>query len=499
MVFGEAVVLFASGLVTHVLISRWSGPELLGQYSVVLAWIVLLQGVGSFGLPEFAARELGRVRDEQGKYLAHGLMIGLAASALTMALVASLVTVLDHDAGSRRALLLGVLTLAPAMADGIARGGFLASRHTGWILLVRCVEVIVVVPVNAGLIMTGHGVAPLVLTLAAGKLVASLLSLCLLNRYAFPLRWTLDLGLCRRMVGPALTFWGSHVLGLVSTRVTIIMLSWWAPIAAVGLYAAASKIIDVMLMIPVMLAHFMLPRMADSFSRPSDEAAREHDGIFRVISSVTIPLSVGILFFAGPVVHTLFGPRFGGAIPIARLLAVYFILESADILTSVVLKAAGQQAADMKMYSVNPASNILLGALLIPAFGGIGAALTKIASVAASFGLRYAYASRRVAVPGWPRLAGTPLAVSVGVATALVGVQGRIPDVLLGLLYGAAVAVTLYPAIRRSVAREVPETVRRPNPSSPREVGTVTGLEGEPAGAPITPLLASRERAAGPG
>lgn len=450
MLFGEGLTLLASGLVTYVLMSRWGGAELLGQYSVVLAWIVLFQGLGSFGLPEFVTREAGRVGPDQGKYVAHGLMIGLGASALAMAVMAGVVGVLDYDPETRTALLLGTLTLVPAMADGMSRGGFLASRRTEWIFVVRLVEALAVVPVNAYLIVTGHGVGPLVLTLAAGRMVASLLSLYLLNRHAFALRWAFDRDLCRRSVAPALTFWASQTLGLVSTRVSIIMLSLWAPIAVVGVYAAASKIVEVMLMIPVVFAHFMLPRLADGFSRQRTGAVREQDAVFRLLFSVTVPLAVGLLFFAEPVVRTLFGGRFESAVPILRLLAVYFVFESADILTSVVLKAAGHQKADVRMYSLNPAGNVLLGVILIPTLGGIGAALAKIASVAVSFALRYAYVSRRLTALGWPRIAVKPLVVSAGLALALLGLRGRVPDTLLGLLYASGAAGALYVAARLS-------------------------------------------------
>jgi O-antigen/teichoic acid export membrane protein len=132
------------------------------------------------------------------------------------------------------------------------------------------------------------------------------------------------------------------------------------------------------------------------------------------------------------------------------------------------LKAAGEQAADVRMYSVNPATNILLGAILIPAFGGTGAALSRITSVIASFALRYRYFSRHVGSPDWLRIAARPLVVSVALAGALFGLQGPVPDAVLGLLYASGVGAALYlgtPRFAERPGKSAPAVSVRPSPA----------------------------------
>ena len=60
LLLGEMAIVFASGVLVYVLISRASGPELLGQYSLVLSWLTLFQAFAGFGVSEWVMREIGR-------------------------------------------------------------------------------------------------------------------------------------------------------------------------------------------------------------------------------------------------------------------------------------------------------------------------------------------------------------------------------------------------------------------------------------------------------
>ena len=61
-VLGEAALSLVSSGVLFIIISRVSGPELLGTYALAFAWLTLFQGVSSFGIPEFLMREVGGSR-----------------------------------------------------------------------------------------------------------------------------------------------------------------------------------------------------------------------------------------------------------------------------------------------------------------------------------------------------------------------------------------------------------------------------------------------------
>jgi O-antigen/teichoic acid export membrane protein len=194
------------------------------------------------------------------------------------------------------------------------------------------------------------------------------------------------------------------------------MLSLWMPASVVGLYAAAAKLIDVVLLLPILLAHFMLPKLARAFAG-GQPVGRGPIASLAFLLAVVAPLGLGLLLFAAPILRMLFGPGFEVAAPILRVLSVCLIVESVDILVSVVLKAAGRQHADVRMFALNPVSNTVLNIFLIPGLGSVGAAVSKLAAVSLSFTLRYSFLSTRVLGPSRPGRP-TPSDPSAGVDTA---------------------------------------------------------------------------------
>ena len=63
----DAVVFLASGIVLYGVISRVAGSALLGQYTLVLSWMLVFQSIGSFGVPELLMRELGRFPQDRSE------------------------------------------------------------------------------------------------------------------------------------------------------------------------------------------------------------------------------------------------------------------------------------------------------------------------------------------------------------------------------------------------------------------------------------------------
>ena len=107
----DALVFLASGIALYVVISRVAGASLLGQYSLVTAWMIVFQSIGNFGLPELLMRELGRFSDERGHYLGTGLMLGLSATVVVGPVMIGMSWLTSYDADLKRALTIAAFSL----------------------------------------------------------------------------------------------------------------------------------------------------------------------------------------------------------------------------------------------------------------------------------------------------------------------------------------------------------------------------------------------------
>ncbi|MFO1431512.1 MAG: flippase [Candidatus Competibacteraceae bacterium] len=442
--FGEAFLLLLSGGVLFIVISRVAGPELFGQYSLIIAWIMLFERAASFGIPELIMRETGIHGQESGRHVVHGLAIGLVAALLAMSLMASLVFLFGYTQDTRQAVLIGSLALVPMMVNVICRSAFLARRQMHWVFLVALLETSILMGVTITLVVNGSGVIPLVTTVVVAKWLSAVLSLGLLHRFTLALRLVFDWAFCKQMLRPVVAFGAGNVLGMVSVRLNTIMVSIWGSMVTVGHFAAAVKVLDIALMLPNLLAQLLMPSIARLLDRQDHCRLDRFHAVFRAIFWVTMPLGIGVIIFAETVVGILFGTEFGGSVWVLRLLMVYFMIEVADILMSLIMRAAHRERADVRLYAINPVTNVALNLVLIPDLGGIGAAIGKVAGVVVSAVLRYRYIAGKLARVRWLDFAIRPILVSAMIGSATMLLFGGVNGVLRGLGYVVACILVIY-------------------------------------------------------
>lgn len=450
--FGEATIFLFSGGVLYVLISRVSGSELLGSFALLSAWTVVFQSIGCFGVPDLVMRDVGRLEAERGRYLCHVLLLGLGASLAAAAVMAIGVAAAGYPPALRHALWIGALALVPMTCTQICRSGFVARERSEYALVARVAEFAVSFPVSVWLVLHDAGIEALAGALLAGRCVACSTSLVLLHRRVIPIVPDFDLAFARRLL-PSLAIFGlSNSLGLVAANVNILMLSLLAPIEVVGRYGAASKLVDLFMLLPVVVAHVNLPQLARIVAREGYAGIHRLDHRFGLLLAVAASVAGGVALFADRIIELLYGAGFEASVTVLRILMIYYVLHAFDIHTGITLKASGRERDDVRLFSLNPVLNVVLNLLAIPALGAIGAALASTTAVLATLVLRYRHATRSLVRLGWLRLAFAPLALGALALLAIPFARARTPDVLIALAY----AITCGALVARTARVSVP-------------------------------------------
>ena len=447
MLLGEMAMVFASGVLVYVLISRVSGPELLGHYSLALSWLTLFQAFAGFGMSEWVMREVGR-RPEDGAAVGEALAVGVASSLVASAVMVGAASLWGYEPGLLRAIEIAAFALPAFTVSQVCRGAFVARGRSQHVFAIRLLEFLAIVPANAVLIVRGAPVEVLIATLVCGRGLGALASLWLLRvhglRIAFPRRLP---GLQR--LGVVAPFAASQALGLLATNLNLIMLSAWATSEVLGFYGGAAKLVDVLLLFPTVVGTFLLPRLAAASARSPGHGLEEPTlrralaGLF----AVAVLACGGLALFAEWVLRSFYGPALEPAAPILRCLMLYCALVIFDAMTSVVLKATDHQRTDVALFVINPIVNAALNLVMIPAFGAVGAALAAVAGVLASLSLRYRFIRRKLGAPRWGALAAGPLAGAAAGAVGMLAFRSHVPDAVLFAVWTVGSAWILMRAV----------------------------------------------------
>lgn len=414
-VLGEAVLSLLSNGVLFILISRIGGPELLGTYALAAAWLMLCQGVSSFGIPEYIMREVGSHGAEASTQVLHSLLLGLFSGALAMAVLLGGARLMNYPPEVVDAISVASIALAPVFLTTTARSVFLAMREMQMTFTALLVEVSILMIASVAMLLSHQSAAMLMSAFVASKLASAAVAMYFLWFRAMPKWPSLSGEILMRTAHTVFTFGLGNLLGMLTMRINTIMLSAWADIATVGQFAAATKIMEIGLIPPNLFAQLLMTRIAHSFNRQGERDPNRFKPWLRLLFAGILPICVGGFVFAQPILELLFGRSFGEASWVLRILMGYLLLESMDAVMGVILKAAHMQREDAKCLAFNPLCNILVNLALLPTLGVLGAAIGRLAGVVASTFSRNRAISSALAPIDWLSIAAKPAAISVGV------------------------------------------------------------------------------------
>lgn len=378
---GEVVGKVAS-LVLYVAIARELGQELFGDFVFALSLSTILMVGAGLGLQELLAREVakdaGRIDD-----LFWNVLAVKAVTLVPLVLVVALV-----GAARGYSVELAAAAAAVAISVGLEFGantyyavfqGVEKNHHVATSLIVNristTVMAIIVLALGGGLLLVAAVVA---LGSLFGVVTAYVLMRRDVARPAFevePRRWP-------KLVRIGFPLGLITVLNQSLLRLNVVMLGFIAGSAAVGEYGAASRLIEAMMFVPWAFGGAILPWFSRHTGQGAVTMARGLEMVTKTMVTLTLPVALVFIVYADELIDLLFGSGFGGAVSQLQILAVMTVLYAVSSVATTVLIGRDRPQAFTKPAAIVLVESIALSLVLIPAYGGDGAAVNLVLSSA---------------------------------------------------------------------------------------------------------------------
>lgn len=167
------------------------------------------------------------------------------------------------------------------------------------------------------------------------------------------------------------------LLGVFMLNVDTIMLGWFRSAKEIGYYSAGQKIIQLLYMIPAIIASAIFPVL----SRIAEQKEKASFIMERAISAIygfAIPLVIGGIILAEPIINFLYGNEYMPGVQTFRILLItILIIFPQSLLLNMII--ANNKQNKMGIYvGIASAGNIIFNYLLIPKFGIAGAAMATV-------------------------------------------------------------------------------------------------------------------------
>jgi O-antigen/teichoic acid export membrane protein len=170
------------------------------------------------------------------------------------------------------------------------------------------------------------------------------------------------------------------LLAVVYLKLDSVLLGVFSRQEEVGLYGAAYRPIEYLILASSVLIHPVFPLLA----RWQGVDARRFKAVFQggttALLAVLLPVPVIVCLVADPLVRLLYAPEFAAAAAPLRLLSVAMVFVTFAVWQDFTLLSIGRQRITLAYGAVGVGLNIALNLVLIPQAGAVGAAWAALAT-----------------------------------------------------------------------------------------------------------------------
>jgi lipopolysaccharide/colanic/teichoic acid biosynthesis glycosyltransferase/O-antigen/teichoic acid export membrane protein len=365
--------------VASLLVARAGGPAVVGEYALlrVLPW--LFGVILSCGLPTASAFFMAG--DHRADRRLRPTLSLLALGGAALGSVAWLACAIPFHALFFRTLpvqLVAVMAVVvitqlwTVTAKGCCQGG----GDIGGANLIILVEELWFVPCYVGVLLltSSKGAAAVVTALLISGTLATATSLLRLQEHGFFRSWGRpSWRLAKNVSGFGARGQLGNMLWLMNLRFDFILLGALAGPAALGIYAVASKVAELMRLAPTAINYVLYPRFTRLGRGPATREMRRLLPRATALTLLLTPVLAGAAF-ALPV---FYGRAFHAAVTPAEIIVVGLSVEGAAAVASAYLLGMGRPGLNSAGMAVGATITVGLDVFLIPRYGAIGGAITS--------------------------------------------------------------------------------------------------------------------------
>jgi O-antigen/teichoic acid export membrane protein len=361
-----------------ILAARLLGPSGRGQLAAVVAWSALAVAFGDLGISQACAYYGARERARPGVVAGTSLALGIGIAAVLLLCILPFRSRLFGGAfaGAAGLYLVSVpLSLTTMYLACILQGmNRLAAFNTLRIIQSSSYAVALTLATLRGWSQIGAVVRIMVACQAAAVLV----SLVVASR-SLPIgQWRVHRITARNLLAYGSRSWVGNLFWLTNGRLDQALLSLFAPMRELGLYAVAVSYSSILFGLSGALASVVFPRVA--LAATPEHGRRELARILPAFCAIILPLGVVMALAAPWAMSTVFGAAYRTGTMPARILLVGGVVLGLNYVISNALRASGRPGAP----AIGEAAGVVVTVSVLPFalihWGIFGAAVVSVLS-----------------------------------------------------------------------------------------------------------------------
>ncbi len=436
----------AASTILFILLMRQFGPATAGAYTLSISFLTSAILFSSIGLDELVLREVAKYPFDSRKYLVNTLALRSLLSVIGyLGLAALVMFVFDYEPEVRNIVLLQGVAILPEGLTAMIFAILNANSKLSWMAWIAgCASLFQLVGTGSALWLEA-GLPAVISFLILGSFLGLGLSLLWVHRLVVSLpalghadesskHWhqLLSWQFCIELLKRSFPFFVLIALVSLDSEIDVILLSNLRAVGDVGEYGAARTIIMLLSLLPQAFRMVIYPTMSRAYVNSESALRRVYADSWYYLALIGFPLTVGAALISQDVAALMYRQVSAATVCSLSILMGHLLIGFL-YLPGTRLMVVSERQMQLSLYLMM--SLIISGVgnlFLVPIWGAIGTATTRVLASLLYFALVEIYVGRKV------------LPNSVGIQRILMPVSATL---IMGLVVWAVRSYPLYTKI----------------------------------------------------
>lgn len=393
------------GISTFVLtaaIGRTLGADSLGQYLLALSYYYIFVNIASQGFRTLFTREIAREPEKTPVYLVNGTLLQFVFSIFGYVAMVIVVYLLPYSADTTLICYITGLTIIPFALSNITEAIFQAQEKMHLIAISTVPIYILRLLAMIWVMQLHYGIGYVAGILVFSESLILVIEWLLITRITKP-QWQIQRDFIWNTIERARTFFAIEGIGIVASKIDILILSLLGSEFLIGLYGVVIQLMQPFMILSTSLISAAFPAISKAVYLGKERQRQEAENLLKSLLCMALPFSVGLVFFGKELLLLIYNnPSFTQVSLVLSLMSITVITSSFSRVFSYVLIANGFEKLNLLEVTITTAIGPLVGVVLISQYKLLGAALMCLTMSFTNVSiLMYAVYSRIVQLRLW--------------------------------------------------------------------------------------------------
>jgi len=377
--FGAKALGVLLGIITIAILTRYLGTSGFGTYATALAWLQFFGILVDFGLYMVLLSELGKTDDssEQQKITGNIMSLRIISAGLILLLSILAGWLMPYDTLTKLTITLLAGSFLCQLINQILTGVFqkhLAMNKGAWVEIVSKLFTLLLILLA---VWQNWGLLPIVTLITLANIIGTSIIWQLTNKL-IKIKLYFDTIYQKKIILLAWPLALATIFNLFYFKTDTIILSLFHPAEVVGLYAAPYRILEVLISLPPIFLGLLLPQLTKYYQTNKELFFQQIKIALDVFHAFLIPLIVGGIILAQPLITLLAGADFAKADYLLQILLVATAFIFYTQLFTYIIVAINQQKNILFIAIGASILALLIYFIFIPTYGALAAALCTL-------------------------------------------------------------------------------------------------------------------------